>query len=61
LGFLMAIVLFSSIREQLEICRISGLLEGFPIALASAGLWRWRLWAFRDSRSGKGAENVMKF
>lgn len=38
LGFLMAIVLFSSIREQLEFADYPASWEGFPIALASGGL-----------------------
>ena len=37
-GFLMAIVIFSSIREQLEFSDYPASWEGFPIALASGGL-----------------------
>ncbi|HPE15746.1 MAG TPA: electron transport complex protein RnfA [Oscillospiraceae bacterium] len=37
-GFLMAIVIFSSIREQLEFSDYPESWEGFPIALASGGL-----------------------
>lgn len=38
LGFTLAIVMFAGIREQLEIADIPESLEGFPIALVSAGL-----------------------
>lgn len=38
LGFLLAIVLFSSVRERLEFAKYPKAFEGFPIALVSAGL-----------------------
>ena len=38
LGFTLAIVLFAGIRERLEIADIPKPLEGFPIALITAGL-----------------------
>ncbi len=38
LSFLFAIVLFSGIRERLETSNIPPALQGFPIALISAGL-----------------------
>ncbi len=38
LGFTLAIVMFAGIREQLELSDIPESLEGFPIALVSAGL-----------------------
>ncbi len=38
LGFTLAIVLFSGIREQLEFADIPDFLKGFPIALITAGL-----------------------
>lgn len=38
LGFTLAIVLFSGIREQLEFSDIPDFLKGFPIALITAGL-----------------------
>lgn len=38
IGFTLALVLISGIREQLEIADIPEALEGFPIALITAGL-----------------------
>ena len=38
LGFLLAIVLFASIRERLEFSEVPKCFEGFPIALITAGL-----------------------
>jgi len=38
LGFLLAIYLFSSIREKLEFAECPKAFEGFPIALVAAGL-----------------------
>ena len=38
LGFLLAIVLFASIRERMEFSECPKAFEGFPIALMSAGL-----------------------
>jgi electron transport complex protein RnfA len=38
LGFSMAIVLFAGIRERLQFSRIAKPLQGFPIALVTAGL-----------------------
>lgn len=38
LGFLLAIVLFSSVRERLEFSECPKAFEGFPIALVTAGL-----------------------
>jgi electron transport complex protein RnfA len=38
LGFLLAIVLFASVRERLEFSECPKSFEGFPIALVSAGL-----------------------
>lgn len=38
LGFTLAIVLFSTIRERLEFSKCPRAFEGFPIALVSAGL-----------------------
>ena len=37
-GFTLAIVLFAGIRERLELSEIPEVLEGFPVALVSAGL-----------------------
>ena len=37
-GFLLAIVLFASIRERLEFSEPPKCFEGFPIALITAGL-----------------------
>lgn len=38
LGFLVAILLFASVRERLEFAEYPKAFEGFPIALISAGL-----------------------
>ena len=38
LGFLLAIFLFSSVRERLEFAKCPKSFEGFPIALITAGL-----------------------
>lgn len=38
LGFTLAIVLFAGIRERLELANIPKALQGFPIALITAGL-----------------------
>lgn len=38
LGFLVAILLFASVRERLEFAEYPKAFEGFPIALVSAGL-----------------------
>lgn len=38
LGFLVAIVLFASVRERIEFAEYPKCFEGFPIALISAGL-----------------------
>lgn len=38
LGFMLAIVLFASIRERLEFSQVPKCFEGFPIALITAGI-----------------------
>lgn len=38
LGFTLAIVLFAGIRERLELSSVAKVLQGFPIALITAGL-----------------------
>ena len=38
LGFLLSIVLFAGIREKMEFAKIPVPMQGFPIALVSAGL-----------------------
>jgi len=38
LGFMLAIILFAGIRERLEHNKIANCLQGFPIALITAGL-----------------------
>ncbi len=38
LGFMLAIVLFASVRERLEYAEYPKAFEGFPVALVSAGL-----------------------
>ncbi|HZK33031.1 MAG TPA: Rnf-Nqr domain containing protein, partial [Tissierellaceae bacterium] len=38
LGFVLALILISSVREKLEIMDIPEALKGFPIALVTAGL-----------------------
>ncbi|MDP4110043.1 MAG: electron transport complex subunit RsxA [Bacillota bacterium] len=37
-GFMLAIMLFASVRERLEFCDYPKCFEGFPIALVTAGL-----------------------
>ena len=37
-GFLMAIVLFASVRERMEFAKCPKSFEGFPIALVAASL-----------------------
>lgn len=37
-GFTLAIVLFAGVRERTQYCKIPKCMEGFPIALVSAGL-----------------------
>ena len=50
LGFTLAIVLFSSVRQRVEEAECPESFRGFPIALISAGLfWLWHLWAFPAS------------
>ena len=38
IGFLIAIVLFASVRERMEFSESPKSFEGFPIALVAAGL-----------------------
>ncbi len=47
LGFTLAIVLFAGIRERLELANIPKCLEGFPIALISAGLMSLAFFGFQ--------------
>ena len=50
LGFLLAIVLFSSIRERLEFSDPPKAFEGFPIALVTAGLMALCFMGFQGLR-----------
>ena len=47
LGFTLAIILFAGIRERLELADIPESLEGFPIALISAGLMSVAFFGFQ--------------
>ncbi len=47
LGFLLALLLMSGIRERLDICRVPNALKGTPIALIMAGLMSLAFMAFR--------------
>ncbi len=47
LGFTLAIVLFAGIRERLELSNIPKCLQGFPIALISAGLMSLAFFGFQ--------------
>lgn len=49
-GFLLAIVLFSSIRERLEFSNPPKAFEGFPIALVTAGLMALCFMGFQGLR-----------
>lgn len=52
LGFTLAIVLFAGIRERLETSAIPKALEGFPIALITAGLMAISFLAFSGMKLG---------
>lgn len=47
LGFLLALLLMSGIRERLDTCRVPNALKGTPIALIMAGLMSLAFMAFR--------------
>ena len=47
LGFLLALLLMSGIRERLDICRVPSALKGTPIALIMAGLMSLAFMVFR--------------
>ena len=47
LGFLLALLLMSGIRERLDICRVPSALKGTPNALIMAGLMSLAFMAFR--------------
>ncbi len=47
LGFVLALILMSGIREQLEICRVPKALIGPPIALIIAGIMSLSFMAFK--------------
>ncbi len=51
-GFLVAIVLFSSVRERLEFADIPKAFEGIPIALVTAGLISLAFMGFSGLRIG---------
>ena len=48
IGFLLAIVLFASVRERLEFSECPKAFEGFPIALVTAGLIALAFMGFTD-------------
>ncbi|MBC8536387.1 electron transport complex subunit RsxA [Feifania hominis] len=47
LGFLLAIVIFSGVRERIELCDIPRPFQGFPIALISAALLSLAFFGFQ--------------
>lgn len=47
IGFLVALMLLSGIRERLDTCRVPNALKGSPIALLMAGLMSMAFMAFR--------------
>ena len=47
LGFMLALLLMSGIRERLDTCRVPKALKGTPIALIMAGLMSLAFMAFR--------------
>ncbi len=47
LGFLLALVVLSSIREKIEVSRVPKALKGTPIALIMAGLMSLAFFAFK--------------
>ena len=47
LGFMLALLLMSGIRERLDTCRVPNALKGTPIALIMAGLMSLAFMAFR--------------
>lgn len=47
LGFLLALLLMSGIRERLDTCRVPNALKGTPIALIMAGLMSMAFMAFK--------------
>lgn len=58
IGFTVAILLFSSVRERLEDCDCPKAFRGFPIALLAAGLLALSFMASPASRySGKEGES----
>jgi len=52
LGFTLAIVLFAGIRERLEVSTVPEALEGFPIALLTAGLMAIAFLGFSGMKLG---------
>ncbi|HEY5557472.1 electron transport complex subunit RsxA [Acetobacterium sp.] len=52
LGFTLAIVLFAGIRERLEVSTVPKALEGFPIALLTAGLMAIAFLGFSGMKLG---------
>ncbi len=47
LGFVLALVVLSAIRERLEICRVPKMMRGVPIGLIMAGLMSMTFMAFK--------------
>ncbi|MGV8905033.1 MAG: electron transport complex subunit RsxA [Acetobacterium sp.] len=52
IGFTLAIVLFAGIRERLEVSAVPKALEGFPIALLTAGLMAIAFLGFSGMKLG---------
>lgn len=52
IGFTLAIVLFAGIRERLEVSSVPNALEGFPIALLTAGLMAIAFLGFSGMKLG---------
>jgi len=52
IGFTLAIVLFAGIRERLEVSSVPKALEGFPIALLTAGLMAIAFLGFSGMKLG---------
>lgn len=58
LGFILAIVLFSAVRQRVEEAECPESFQGFPIALISAGLLALAFMGFSGSKSFKEARQM---
>ena len=61
LGFLLAIVLFASIRERLVFADYPKCWDGFPIALITAGLMALAFMGFSGLKVGEGGRKDGKY